>query len=1166
MLNPDRKWRPARSKRESKSVFVTEPLEQRTLLAATAFRPPSVPLITSDPYLSIWSESVNLTDTNTVSWTGQQQSLVSLIRIDGTSYRLMGDDPSTLPAFPQADVTVLPTRSIYDFDNGHVHVTMTFMQPALGSNLSALSLPLSYITWAVYSDDGLTHSVQIYDSTSSQLAVNNSSQVVTWQRGATDGMTTLDIGTTAQTYFNPVGDQVNIDWGYAYTAASAGQSTSSIGYDTTEINTFESAGALTNTDDANVPRAVSNNQPVMAYAFDLGTVGSVIVSRHVIVAYDEVYSVDYFGDYLIPYWSRNGTTVQQMLTQAQNNYSLYSSECAAFDSQLMSDMTAQGGSQYATLGGLYYRQTFASTGLAADANGQPLLFTKEDTSNGDIATVDVIFPTFPQLLLFSPTLAEAAVQTVMEYSNSSLWTQSYAPHDLGTYPNAAGQGTGNDGNETMPVETTADLIIMLDAISQEQHSTAFADQFWPLISNWANYLVPYAYTPGNQLTSNDFLGTLTNSTNLACKAIVALGAYANMCTMMGNTAVASSYISTAQADVTHWMQQSISSDGTHWLFEYGDQGTGVQLYNLAMDSILGLNLFPSSVAALDISYAKSIEQPYGVPIASVTTRASVEWSMWEFSMATNLTDFETLVTPIYNYLNTTTDLVPGSDLNTDNGNGSGSSYFHARSVVGGVFVELLTNKALWNRYASQDTTVLGTFAPFPAKTVITPSAEESASNWKYTTSTPAANWYQSGFNTSSWSTGLGGFGSTGTPGIIINTQWTTSNIYLVRTFTMPSGSFTNPEFEVFHDEDVAIYINGILAASETGYITSYEDLQMSSAAQQQLVAGQTVTLAVSCLNTTGGQGVDVGIVSFGASTAVTTAVASTTVPGLNISQGQDLALTAPAGTPTPAVLTVGSLTIAGSTGGWSGQLDITGNDLVVQNGNLSQVTNQISTGYDLTDGATWTGDGITSSVAAADTTHLTAVGVELNNDGNGNAIFGTGTSLGPFDGQSPGPNDVLVKYTYFGDANLDGKVDGSDYSKIDAGYASHGALTGWANGDFNYDGVIDGSDYSLIDNAFNNQNAVTLASSAAASAQVASASVGRALPATVFAAGSARPTSTPNIKLSKIAPAGAFAAGPFVGFQSSAPIAFTGPDSAALELSGRKKDAVDALSAVPDLA
>ena len=84
-------------------------------------------------------------------------------------------------------------------------------------------------------------------------------------------------------------------------------------------------------------------------------------------------------------------------------------------------------------------------------------------------------------------------------------------------------------------------------------------------------------------------------------------------------------------------------------------------------------------------------------------------------------------------------------------------------------------------------------------------------------------------------------------------------------------------------------------------------------------------------------------------------------------------------------------------------------------------------------------------------------------------MYGNGVGLGAFDGTLPGASDILVKYTYYGDANLDGKVDGSDYALIDNGYNKH--LTGWYNGDFNYDGVIDGSDYTLIDNAFNTQSA-----------------------------------------------------------------------------------------------
>jgi hypothetical protein len=116
---------------------------------------------------------------------------------------------------------------------------------------------------------------------------------------------------------------------------------------------------------------------------------------------------------------------------------------------------------------------------------------------------------------------------------------------------------------------------------------------------------------------------------------------------------------------------------------------------------------------------------------------------------------------------------------------------------------------------------------------------------------------------------------------------------------------------------------------------------------------------------------------------------------------------------------------------------------------------------------------VDSSSAATNTTHLTALGVELNNNGSGQPLFGTGTALGLFDGQSPAITDVLVKYTYYGDANLDGKIDASDYSRIDNGFLNH--LTGWSNGDINYDGVINGSDYTLIDNAFNMQGATLAA-------------------------------------------------------------------------------------------
>jgi hypothetical protein len=169
------------------------------------------------------------------------------------------------------------------------------------------------------------------------------------------------------------------------------------------------------------------------------------------------------------------------------------------------------------------------------------------------------------------------------------------------------------------------------------------------------------------------------------------------------------------------------------------------------------------------------------------------------------------------------------------------------------------------------------------------------------------------------------------------------------------------------------------------------------------------------------------------------------------------------------VLVAGALSITSG-----GVLDLEGNDLIVHNSLASNITPYLTTGFNAGSGY-WNGTGIRSSTAAGDSTFLTALGVVQNINTAGNAPLYT-----TFDGVSGlTTSDVLVKYTYYGDANLDGTVDGNDYTAIDA---NNGVTSGatWAMGDFNYDGKVDGSDYSLIDNAFNQQGSGGLADPLAA--------------------------------------------------------------------------------------
>ncbi len=158
-----------------------------------------------------------------------------------------------------------------------------------------------------------------------------------------------------------------------------------------------------------------------------------------------------------------------------------------------------------------------------------------------------------------------------------------------------------------------------------------------------------------------------------------------------------------------------------------------------------------------------------------------------------------------------------------------------------------------------------------------------------------------------------------------------------------------------------------------------------------------------------------------------------------------------------------SLAIAGSTGAWTGQLDLGSSDLIFEStaptADLARLTNQIASGDN---GGKWTGQGITSSAAAADSMSLHALGIILNQNSQGQAIYST------FDGQSVDADSILIKYTLYGDALLTGTISGSDYTLIDNGFNND--LTGWRNGDFNYDGVINGDDYTLLDNSFNLQS------------------------------------------------------------------------------------------------
>jgi hypothetical protein len=697
----------------------------------------------------------------------------------------------------------------------------------------------------------------LYDSTSSQLAVNRPDEKVEWAREKAGSMTALRVGTQAQPILGSSGDDHRINWGYAYAAAPAKQSIAVIGSNRALLTEFVAHGALPASDDTRMPRAANDDQPVMAFAFDLGTVSYQPVMRQVIVAYDEVYAIKYFSRKLRPFWRRHGASAAEMLRSASDRYARLLKRCIAFDEELMADAKKVGGDKYAQICALAYRECAAACGLAADANNQPLFFTKENTSNGDIATVDVIFPMAPQWILFSPPLAKASIVPILSYSASWHWKFPNAPHDLGTYPNARGT---DDGGEGMPVEESGNMLILCDAIAQADGNAKFVAPWWPKLTQWAQYLEQYGLDPENQLCTDDFMGHLAHNANLSVKAILGLAAYADLCRLRGDLANAAKYRQTAKTDAEHWMK--VAAEGDHYRLAFDKPNTWSQKYNLVWDRILGLNVFPPEVARQEVAHYKSVMQRYGVPLDSRTHLTKTDWSVWSATMAENQADFEALVAPIYDYLNETSTRDPLADsYQTDRARSGG---MHARPVVGGVFIKLFSEPSLWKKWASRGQAKVGNWAPLPEPPKVTelvPTSRQTPFSWRFTTQKPPNDWTKPEFDDSAWQEGAAGFGTRGTPGAVVRTTWNTADIWLRRQITLPAKLGDNIQFEVYHDEDVEIYVDSILAAGEGGFVTSYTPMEIQPLARGRLQPGAKVTLAVHCHQTAGGQNIDVGLVN-----------------------------------------------------------------------------------------------------------------------------------------------------------------------------------------------------------------------------------------------------------------------------------------------------------------
>ncbi len=660
----------------------------------TPLRPPAVPLVTHSPYFSVWSFNDLLTDDWSKHWTGKNHPLCGLARIDGSFFRFCGPEPKAAAAMTQCSVEVLPTRTIYQFEGGGTALSLTFLTPALLHDLEVLSRPVTYVIFEARSIDGQPHEVTIYLDCSGEWTVNTPEQSVSWGRYRIGDMQALRIGSQEQAVLQKSGDDLRIDWGYLYLALPGGMKGElGTGFHMQCRETFLRTGHLPDTDDMAMPRPAGRQWPTLAARVELGQVGIAPQSGHVLLAYDELFSVEYMHQRMTPFWRRNGSTMADLLRTAESDFDRVRKVCEEFDAALVADLQRVGGWKYAQLSVLAYRQSISAHVLAAHPMepDMPFFFSKENFSNGCIATVDVTYPSSPLYLLFNPELLKGMLTPVFRYAALPRWKFPYAPHDLGIYPLANGQVYGG-GEETevnqMPIEECGNMLILTAAIARVEGKADYALSHWPLLEKWADYLRGKGFDPDNQLCTDDFAGHLAHNANLSIKAILGLACYGLLCQMTGRKEEASKYRQLAKEMAGQWMDRA--DDGDHYRLAFDQPDTWSQKYNLIWDDLLDLGVFPKSVAQKEVSYYKTKLNRYGLPLDNRSTYTTIDHSIWAAALSESDDDFARFVDAIWLYPHESDSRVPMGDwYHTHDAK---QLHFRARSVVGGIFIKLLIDR------------------------------------------------------------------------------------------------------------------------------------------------------------------------------------------------------------------------------------------------------------------------------------------------------------------------------------------------------------------------------------------------------------------------------------------------------------------------------------------
>ena len=625
-------------------------------------RPPCTPIITVDPYFSVWSERDILQ--NTTHWTGLPATIRGTVTVDGLPWHFLGlGGEGENMTVESTQIDAFSTTFIYK--NDAIRLTVRFTSPMLPDDLYYASRPVTYChaTWEAL--DWKEHTVSVGFSFSEELVLNEKREGRAVPSAVSiPGVTAIRMGNAEQNTLSRSGDLISIDWGYLYLAvAGAGRAE--------ETNLADMAAISIGAD--------LQNEALFLFA------------------YDDIDSIRYLGKNLKAFWRKDGKTIEQAIAEAAGEYDAVLARCKAFSHKLMGDAREKGSEKYAELLLLSLRQIMAGHKLVVDGNGDVLYISKECGSNGCGATVDITYPSSPMFLRYNTELLKGMIRPVMRYAASEEWKFDYAPHDVGQYPLLNGQAYGvkrENGNVEiseywqMPVEECGNMIILFAAICDADDSGDFALPYMETMEKWSKYLTQYGEDPGNQLCTDDFAGHLAHNVNLSIKAIMGIAGYSRILSRLDRDEEAAELMAIAKTYAVSAVERAKNEDGSYRL-AYDQPGTFSLKYNAVWDLLWNTNLFPAEFFTGEITRYKKELLPCGVPLDSREKYTKSDWTAWVACFAQNQEDFDAIVDPMWQAYNATPSRVPMSDwYYCDDGR---FREFRHRTVQGGLFMKMLFN-------------------------------------------------------------------------------------------------------------------------------------------------------------------------------------------------------------------------------------------------------------------------------------------------------------------------------------------------------------------------------------------------------------------------------------------------------------------------------------------